>query len=121
MLFRSCLSGRFCQCRALRITRLRYKQLNGYLSYLNCGINSSTKQILDSLNAVTLDEDEEVVSFDVTSLYTNVPVQEAIEHCAELLYCGKHKLPPVDKDTFIRLLQLCAFDALMLTHDRLMG
>lgn len=82
-----------------------------------CGINSSTKQISESLNAVTLDEDEEVVSFDVTSLYTNVPVQEAIEHCADLLYCGKHQLPPVDKDTFIRLLQLCACDVLMLTHD----
>ena len=93
-------------------------QTTEWLFFLpECGINSSTKQIADSLNSVTLEEDEEVVSFDVTSLYTNAPVQEAIEHCAELLYCGKHKLPPVDKDTFIRLLQLCACDVLMLTHD----
>ena len=43
-----------------------------------CNINSSTKSVSDSLKNVQLNEDEELVSFDVTSLYTNVPVMEAI-------------------------------------------
>ena len=94
------------------------EQTTKWLSVVpECGINSSTKSIADSLEAVTLEEDEVVVSFDVSSLYTNVPVQEAIEYCADLLYSGKHELPPVDKETFIKLLKLCACDVLMLTHD----
>ena len=82
-----------------------------------CGINSSTKMIADSLKDVQLEEGEEIVSFDVSSLYTNVPVQEAIEHCADLLYSGEYELPPVEKETFIKLLSLCVCDVLMLTHD----
>ena len=33
-----------------------------------------------------LSEDECLISFDVTSLYTNVPVHEAIEVCCDLLF-----------------------------------
>ena len=33
-----------------------------------------------------------IVSFDVSSLYTNVSVREAIDSCADLLYSGKHKI-----------------------------
>jgi len=82
-----------------------------------CQIQSDTKTICDSLSSVELKEDEEIVSFDVSSLYTNVPVKEAIEHCANLLYSGKYELPPVDKETFIHLLQISTCNVLMLTHD----
>ena len=57
-----------------------------------CQINTSTKEIADHLKEVTLEEDEEIVSFDVTSLYTNVPVAEAIEYCADLLYNNNDQL-----------------------------
>ena len=69
------------------------------------------------LATVKLDEDEEMISFDVSSLYTNVPVMEAIETCADFLYSGKYKLPPVDKETFIILAQISSCDVLMLTQD----
>ena len=69
------------------------------------------------MKSVELDNDEVIISFDVASLYTNVPVQEAIDVCAELLYSGEHKLPPVNKETFKELLQLCTCDVLMQTHD----
>ena len=36
-----------------------------------CQINTSTKKIADSLKTVQLDSDEVIVSFDVSSLYTN--------------------------------------------------
>ena len=52
-------------------------------------IETSTKKIMDSLKTVKLEEDEVIVSFDVTSLYTNVPVREAVDLCADLLYSGK--------------------------------
>ena len=58
---------------------------------------------MNSLKIVKLEEDEVIVSFDVTSLYTNVPVREAIDVCADLLYFGKYELPPVDK----QMLKIC--------------
>ena len=60
---------------------------------------------------------EVVISFDVSSLYTNVPVQEAIDLCTDMLYSGDHELPSVDKETFKELLQLCTCNVLMQTHD----
>ena len=64
-----------------------------------------------------LTDEEEVVSFDVSSLYTNVPVIEAIEICTEHLYSGDHERPPVDRDTFITLAKIASCDVLMSTHD----
>ena len=48
--------------------------------------NSSTKKTADQLNILELEEGEVLVSFDMVSLYTNVPVHEAIELAAERLY-----------------------------------
>ena len=81
-----------------------------------CKINSSTKQISSILNKTKLSESEELVSFDVSSLYTNVPVNESIQVCADLLYSGKYKLPPVDKDTFVELAKLSSCNVIMSTH-----
>ena len=51
-----------------------------------CKINSSTKSVCDKLKTIQLAEDEIIISFDVSSLYTNAPVMEAITHCADLVY-----------------------------------
>ena len=61
-------------------------------------------------------ENQEVVSFDVSALYTNVPVKEAIQLAADRLYDGTLESPPVDKQTFIELLELCSLNVIMLTH-----
>ena len=84
-----------------------------------CQINTSTKEIADHLKEVTLEEDEEIVSFDVASLYTNVPVAEAIEYCADLLYNNNNQkdIPSVDKDTFVILAKLACCDVIMSTHN----
>ena len=58
-----------------------------------------------------------MVSFDVSSLYTNVPVDEAINEAADLLYSGNLNRPPVDKVTIVKLLELASKDVVMLTHD----
>ena len=93
------------------------KQVADWLSVVNeCQINSSTKSIADNLKNIQLEIDEEMISFDVSSLYTNVPVTEAIEYCAELLYSNRYQKPPVSKDTIIQLTTLCSCNVLMLTH-----
>jgi len=64
-----------------------------------------------------LKNDREVISFDITSLYTNVPVDEAISDCTNLLFSGRYKKPPVDKETFQTLLNVCSQNVIMMTND----
>jgi len=78
-------------------------------------INSSTESITDSLKDIELAAGHEIVSFDVKALYTNVPVNEAISDFTDLLFSGRYKKPPVDKETFKQLLKICSYDVLMLT------
>ena len=93
-------------------------QITEWLSVVEeCQINSSTRSVSDSVKDITLEEDEEMISFDVSSLYTNVPVHEAIADCTKLLYSGKYTKPPVDENTFRQLLEICSCNVLMLTAD----
>lgn len=93
-------------------------QVAEWLSVVDeCKTNYSMKSIADSLKNIKLQEGEQLISFDVTSLYTNVPVYEAIEECTQLLYSVKYQKPPVDKITFTKLLKICSCDVIMLTND----
>ena len=93
-------------------------QISKWLSVVDeCNINSSTKLISDRLPDIELDEESELISFDMTSLYTNVPLNEAIQDCTELLYSGRYHKPPVDRQTFIELVSLCSCNVVLLTND----
>ena len=92
------------------------KQVAIWLSHVpECKINCSTEEVCNKLSSVKLEADEELVSFDVVSLYTNVPVLESINVCADLLF--KKLEIPVDKATFIELAKIASCDVMMLTHD----
>ena len=65
-----------------------------------CNINTSTKEISKKIKTITVKSDEKIVSFDVSSLYTNVPVMEAIEVCTNLLFNSLNEKPPVDREIF---------------------
>ena len=94
------------------------KQVAEWLSHVpECNINCSTKSISDLLRNTQLDKDHELVSFDVVSLYTNVPVKEAIDVCADLLF--KRISLPIDKKTFIILAEIASCNVIMSTHDGL--
>ena len=89
-----------------------------WLSEIPCSqIRCKNKEVVDKLKETILQEDEVMVSFDVSSLYTNVPVNEAIQEAAEILYTGNLTRPPVDRETFIQLLELAVKDVVMLTQD----
>ena len=93
------------------------KQIADWLSVVTeCGINTSSKSISSQLKNITLEPDEVIVSFDICSLYTNVPTEDAIKHCAKLLYSGRYPKPPVRKKTFFELAKLCNCNVIMLTH-----
>ena len=56
-------------------------------------INSSTQKTVESLKRATLEPDKVIISFDVTSLYKNVPVKEAIHKTPDRLYSGDLQAP----------------------------
>merc|ERR1711888_564566 len=62
-----------------------------------CSINTSTAAICEKVREMRLGEDEELISLDVVSLYTNVPVLEAIQVCTDMLYnlTPSLLLPPI--------------------------
>ena len=62
-------------------------------------INRSSQKTVDSLKRTTLESDEVIISFDLTSLYANVPVKEAIQEAADRLYSGDVQAPSVDKES----------------------
>ena len=81
-----------------------------------CKINSSTERVSKILPNVELKDNDVIVSFDVASLFTNVPVLKAIEDCTELFFfSGKYNVPPVDRDTFKELLVLCSSKGVLLS------
>ena len=58
---------------------------------------------------IVLKEDEMLVSFDVKSLFTSIPVSEAIEICERRLRMNKTlpKRTSMDVDTIMLLVQFC--------------
>ena len=66
-------------------------KISDWLSVLRqAKINSSTTDTVKTIKSLNLDSNEILISYDVVSLYTNVPVDEAIEEAANLLYSGTH-------------------------------
>ena len=91
------------------------KQVAAWLSLVpECGINTSTEKVSAQIKSQKLQPDECLVSFDVVSLYTNVPVKESIQVCADLLF-KKVKLS-ITKDTFIQLAELACCNVIFSTH-----
>ena len=79
--------------------------------------DTNAKIVFDKLRPVTLDKDEISVSLHVKSLFTNVLVREAIDVNAELLCTSGVKMPPVNKTTFLELLEFVSINALFLTES----
>ena len=80
-----------------------------------CGINTSTDKVSNKIKNCSLSSDETLISFDVTSLYTNVPVKESIEVCADLLF-KQFDFESLDRETFIVLAELACCNVIFSTH-----
>ena len=83
-----------------------YEKLTNELSKLfedlpEAQIECSTQKIKEEISKLSLEQDEILVSLDVRSLYTNVPVDESIAQAANLIY--QRKTLDFDKNTFMQL------------------
>ena len=68
----------------MSVYHTRARQLAEWIS--ESQINTNTKAVTDRLRSVTLDKDEILVSLEVESLFTRVPVRDAFDVTADLLY-----------------------------------
>ena len=78
-------------------------------------INTSTSDVSKEIRKLRLEHDESLVSFDVTQLYTHVPLDESIEMAPIKLYEIRDDVP-VDINTFIELAKLACSNILIKTH-----
>ena len=67
----------------------------------------STDNFLKKLNEFEIRPNDYCVSFDVTSLFTNVPLKQTIQIIADHIYSNEAKLTPTfSKECFIKLLMI---------------
>ena len=69
----------------------------------------SNKQLLDRISNFQFDTNQKLVSFDVSSLFTNVPLEETIQSISRSIYDLKHqddKKKIILRGIFIKLLQM---------------
>ena len=80
------------------------------------GIRTDKNDVLQTVQSTILDDEEVVVSLDIVSLFTNVPLQESIDYTVDLLYSTPHSPPGINRETFKELLEMVSKDVIMLTH-----
>ena len=70
----------------------------------------SADRFLDKINNFKFEADHKLVSFDVQSLFTNVPLDEAINITADYIYSKdnqiKYNPPSLKKQVFKKMLRL---------------
>ena len=70
---------------------------------------TSTSEFVDKLKLCSIQDNETMVSFDVFSLFTNVPLMETIDIVIDHVYSKDAIItPPFKKQFFRRMLVLCS-------------
>ena len=79
----------------------------------------STNDFISKVNQFQFSSNDKLVSFDVTSLFTNVPLNETIRLIADTIYSKENpNLLPCDRDTFVKLLRI-ATTRIFMNKDKL--
>ena len=77
-------------------------------------------QFLERLKEFNIEERDYCLSFDVVSLFTNIPLEETIAMIAEQLYSDNNTkgVPPMPKLSFVELVK-CATSGIFAHRDKL--
>ena len=85
---------------------------SGWLAYYNLcwsGFRHTAYQIrlrfAKTMQNLDIDPNVFMCSFDVSSLFTNVPLDETIKICSEALYDQSNSRPVIPKDVFVELMK----------------
>ena len=76
----------------------------------DCYASKGSFDFSEKMRNFEVKKDVEMVSFDVVSLFTNVPLNLAIRIASNVLYDSVYKPNNLKKSTFIKMLQLCVKD-----------
>ena len=79
-------------------------------------INTMSSMISKEVRDLTLTDNEKLISYDVTQLYTYVPLEESIEMSAVKLFQTTDEVP-VDINTFIKLCKFACYNILIETSN----
>ena len=98
-----------------------YENLNKMLAKFfdnidGANIETNTKEAREKIENIALDPDETIISLDVKSLYTNVPLMEAIEIALQKLY-SQESPPEIQRATMKRLLNMAVSKVLFKCND----
>ena len=63
---------------------------------------------------LSFDSNLNMASFDVESLFTNIPLKETIDLCVDILFYDRTKIDGITKDYFHDLLIICMSESLVL-------
>ena len=66
----------------------------------------SSNDLIDKLQQFNFNQKHHLVSFDVASLFTNVPLRETIDIITQKIYSDKTCAPPIRKEHFTELLSI---------------
>ena len=66
----------------------------------------STDNFIDAIKTIQIPDDHKLVSFDVKSLFTSIPLQLALD-CTKTAINKSHYQPPLPTDDLMDLLRLC--------------
>ena len=80
------------------------KFLDDYIkpNFPNDYMLSSTKDFIDKLKLLSIQGDETMVSFDVSSLFTNVPLMETIDIVIDRVYREDAVITPPFKKLYVK-------------------
>ena len=79
-------------------------------------IRSDRKDVPKTIQTSKLDDDEVIVSLDIKSLFTKVPLCKGIDYTVDLLYSTNHAPAGINNSTFKILLEMVSKDVIMQTH-----
>ena len=81
---------------------------------------SSTTEFIDKIkeNQSVFNNNNDLVSFDVEYLFTNVPVNEVVDIAADLVYSdSSNNKPKYGKDVFVKLCQFATKGSFLFNSD----
>ena len=89
---------------AYKLSKFLVKTLSPLLGTISNSHLKNSFDLVDKLNKLAITSDHRMVSFDVTSLFTKVPINDLLEYLSQILDNYEISLPtPV----IIKLVKLC--------------
>ncbi|XP_043197909.1 uncharacterized protein LOC122368238 [Amphibalanus amphitrite] len=90
-----------------KLAKILAKPLTNALGSISGAHIKNTAEMMETLKEVRQVDDKKLASFDVRSLFTNVPVDEALEAIKEVVDEMDENALPLPKNDYLKLVSMC--------------